>query len=77
MEYGFIGFLIPAKSEMDANNIISQITYILSDSECDLSNAYCIAGIPVFDDVAVFGKDLEQLLAKYQQKLHNMIDKES
>ena len=76
MEYGFVGFLIPAKSENDANNIISQIDCVIADSECDLSNAYCIAGIPVLDDVAVFGKDLEQLLANYQQKLHNMIDKE-
>jgi hypothetical protein len=77
MEYGFIGFLIPAKSEMDANNIISQITYILSDSECDLSGSYCIAGIPVLDDVAAFGKDLEQLLAKYNLITHNHIETEN
>ena len=77
MEYGFIGFLIPAKSEMDANNIISQITYILSDSECDLSGSYCIAGIPVLDDVVAFGKDLEQLLAKYNLITHNHIETEN
>ena len=73
MEYGFIGFLIPAKSEKDANNIISQIDCVIADSECDLSNAYSIAGIPVFDDINAFCKDFEQLLAKYSQKLHNNI----
>ena len=73
MEYGFVGFLIPAKSENDANNIISQIDCIIADSECDLSNAYGIAGIPVIDDINAFCKDFEQLLAKYSQKLHNNI----
>ena len=76
MEYGFVGLLIPAKSENDANNIICQIDCILADSECDLSNAYSIAGIPVIDDIKAFCKDFEQLLAKYSQKLHNMIDEE-
>ena len=76
MEYGFVGFLIPTKSENDANNIICQIDCILADSECDLSNAYSIAGIPVIDDIKAFCKDFEQLLAKYSQKLHNMIDEE-
>ena len=76
MEYGFIGFLIPAKSENDANNIISQINCVIADSECDLSNAYGIAGIPVIDDINAFCKDFEQLLAKYSQKLHNMINEE-
>lgn len=73
MEYGFVGFLIPSKSENDANNIISQIDYIIADSECDLSNAYSIAGIPVIDDINAFCKDFEQFLAKYSQKLHNNI----
>ena len=54
MEYGFVGFLIPAKSENDANNIISQIDCIIADSECNLSNAYSIAGIPVIDDINAF-----------------------
>ena len=65
MEYAFIGFLIPAKNEMDANIILNQIEHIVIDSECDLSGSYCIAGIPVLNDVTPFGKDLEQLLAKY------------
>jgi hypothetical protein len=76
MEYSFVGFLIPAKSENDANNIICQIDCIIADSECDLSNAYSIAGIPVIDDINAFCKDFEQFLAKYSQKLHNMIDEE-
>lgn len=76
MEYGFVGFLTPAKSENDANNIISQINYIIANSECNLSNAYNIAGIPVIDDINAFCKDFEQLLAKYSQKLYNMIDEE-
>ena len=73
MEYGFVGFLIPAKSENDANNIISQIDCIIADSECDLSNAYSIASIPAIDNINAFCKDFEQLLAKYSQKLHNNI----
>jgi hypothetical protein len=77
MEYAFIGFLVPAKSEMDANNIISQIEYVIADSECDLSGSYCIAGIPVLDNVAAFGKDLEQLLAKYNLITHNHIETEN
>ena len=76
MEYGFVCFLIPAKSENDANNIISQIDCIIANSECNLSNAYSIAGIPEIDDINAFCKDFEQLLAKYSQKLHNMIDEE-
>ena len=76
MEYGFVGFLIPAKSENDANNIISQIDCIVANSECNLSNAYSIAGIPVIDDINAFCKDFEQLLAKYSQKLYNMIYEE-
>ena len=76
MEYGFVGFLIPAKSENDANNIISQIDCTIVNSECNLSNAYSIAGIPVIDDINAFCKDFEQLLAKYSQKLYNMIDEE-
>ena len=76
MEYGFVGFLIPAKSENDANNIISQIDCTIVNSECNLSNAYSIAGIPVIDDINIFCKDFEQLLAKYSQKLYNMIDEE-
>ena len=76
MENGFVGFLIPAKSENDANNIISQFDCVIADSECDLSNAYSIAGIPVIDDINAFCKDFEQLLAKYSQKLYNMINEE-
>lgn len=76
MEYGFVGFLIPAKSENDANNIISQIDCTIVNSECNLSNAYSIAGIPVIDDINIFCKDFEQLLAKYSQKLYNMIGEE-
>ena len=73
MEYAFVGFLIPALNENDANMIINQIDCILLDSECDLSNAYHIAGIPVLDDVSTFGKDLEQFLAEHSQKLYNNI----
>lgn len=73
MEYGFVGFLIPAKSENDANNIISQIDCIIANSECNLSNAYSIAGIPEIDDINAFCKDFEQLLAKYSQKLYYII----
>ena len=76
MEYGFVGFLIPAKSENDANNIISQVDCTIVISECNLSYAYSIAGIPVIDDINIFCKDFEQLLAKYSQKLYNMIDEE-
>lgn len=77
MEYAFIGFLIPAKNEMDANVILSQIECVIADSECDLSGSYCIAGIPVLDDVVTFGKDLEQLLAKYNLITHNHIETEN
>ena len=77
MEYAFIGFLIPAKNENDANMIIHQIGTILIDSECNLNNSYTIAGIPVLDDVIEFGKDLEQLLAKYNIITHNNIETES
>ena len=72
MEYAFIGFLVPAKDEMDANVILDQIQYSITESECDLSDSYCIVGIPVLDDVAAFGKDLEQLLAKYNLITHNL-----
>ena len=77
MEYAFIGFLVPAKNEMDANVIISQIECVITESECDLSDSYCIAGIPVLDDVVAFGKDLEQLLAKYNLITHNYIETEN
>lgn len=73
MEYAFVGFLIPAKNNNDANIIINQINYILMDSECDLSESYHMAGVPVLDDVSNFGKDFEQFLAKYSQKLCNNI----
>lgn len=76
MEYAFVGFLIPALNTNDANMIINQINCILLDSECNLSGAYQIAGIPVLDDVAKFGKDLEQLLAKYNIITHNAIETE-
>jgi hypothetical protein len=77
MEYAFIGFLVPAKNETDANVILNQIQYIIVDSECDLGDSYCIAGIPVLDDVAAFGNDLEQLLAKYNLITHNHIETEN
>ena len=77
MEYAFIGFLVPAINEMDANVIVNQIRYIIADSECDLSDGYCIAGIPVLDDVVAFGKDLEQLLAKYNLITHNNMETEN
>lgn len=73
MEYAFVGFLIPVLNENDANMIINQIDCILLNSECDLSNAYHIAGIPVLDNVSTFGKDLEQFLAQHSQKLYNNI----
>ena len=76
MQYSFVGFLIPAESEINANNTISKINCILSDSECDLSNAYCMAGIHTIDNMNAFGKDFEQFLAKYSHKLYNMIDEE-
>ena len=68
MEYGFVGFLIPAKNENDANSIINQIDHIIAESECDLSNSYSIAGIPTINNVEAFCKDFEQLLAKYIHK---------
>ena len=77
MEYAFIGFLVPAKNEMDANVILNQIHYIIADSECNLSDSYCIAGIPILDDVVAFGKDLEQLLVKYNLITHNNIETEN
>ena len=61
---------------MDANVILSQIECVLADSECDLSDSYCIAGIPVLDDVAAFGRGLKQLLAKYNLVIHNDIETE-
>ena len=77
MEYAFIGFLVPAKNEMDANVIINQIQCVITDSECDLSGGYCIAGIPVLDDVVAFDKDFEQLLAKYNLITDNHIETEN
>ena len=66
MEYAFIGFLVPAKGNSDANSIICNISNAVFDySECDLSDSYCIAGIPVLDDVAKFGIRLEQFLKQY------------
>lgn len=73
MEYAFVGFLIPALNENDANMIINQVNCILLDSECNLSDAYYLAGIPVLEDVSTFGKDLEKFLETHSQKLYNNI----
>ena len=66
MEYAFIGFLVPAKDNSDANSIICKISNAVFDySKCDLRGAFNIAGIPVLDDVAKFGIGLEQFLKQY------------
>ena len=66
MEYAFIGFLVPAKDNNDANSIIYNISNAVFDySKCDLRGAYTIAGIPVLDDIAKFGIGLEQFLKQY------------
>ena len=72
MEYAFIGFLVPAKDDNDANSIICNIANTVFDySECDLRGAYNIAGIPVLDDVAKFGIGLEQFLKQYNIETEN------
>ena len=66
MEYAFIGFLVPAKDNSDANSIICNISNAVFEySECDLRGAYNIAAIPVLDDKAKFGIGLEQFLKQY------------
>ena len=72
MEYAFIGFLVPAKDNNNANSIISNISNAVFDySECDLRGAYNIAGIPVLSDVAEFGIGLEQFLKQYNIETEN------
>ena len=72
MEYAFIGFLVPAKDNSDANSIICNISNAVFDyGECDLSGAYTIAGIPVLDDVEKFGIGLEQFLKQYNIETEN------
>ena len=72
MEYAFIGFLVPAKDNSDANSIICNISNAVFDySKCDLRGAYNIAGIPVLDDVAKFGIGLEQFLKQYNIETEN------
>ena len=72
MEYAFIGFLVPAKDENNANQIICDIANAVFDnSKCDLRGAYNIAGIPVLDDVAKFGTGLEQFLKQYNIETEN------
>ena len=72
MEYAFIGFLVPAKDNNDANSIICNISNAVFDySECDLRGAYNIAGIPALNDVAEFGIGLEQFLKQYNIEMEN------
>jgi hypothetical protein len=72
MEYAFIGFLVPAKDNNDANNIICNISNAVFDySECNLREAYTIAGIPVLDDIAKFGVGLEQFLKQYNIEMES------
>ena len=72
MEYAFIGFLVPAKDNNDANSIICNISNTVLDySDCDLSKAYHIAGIPILDDVEKFGIGLEQFLKQYNIETEN------
>ena len=72
MEYAFIGFLIPAKDNNDANGIICNISNTVFDySKCDLSGAYNIAGIPVLDNIESFGVGLEQFLKQYNIKMES------
>lgn len=72
MEYAFIGFLVPAKNNSDANSIICNISNAVFDySKCDLCGAYNIAGVPVLDDVAKFGIGLEQFLKQYNIETEN------
>ena len=70
MEYAFIGFLVPAKNNSDANGIICNISNAIFDSS-DLRGAYTIAGIPVLDDVEKFGIGLEQFLKQYNIETEN------
>ena len=72
MEYAFIGFLVPAKDENNANQIICDIANVVFDnSECDLRGAYNIAGIPVLSDVGEFGVGLEQFLKQYNMRMES------
>ena len=66
MEYAFIGFLVPAKDNSDANHIICNVVNTVFDNnECCLCGAYNIAGIPVLDNVEEFGSNLKQFLKQY------------
>ena len=65
MEYAFLGFLVSAKDDNEANNIICKLTNACVDSDCDLSKAYVIAGIPIISDITEFGSELELFLKKY------------
>ena len=65
MEYACFGLLIPAKDDNEANNIICKLTNACIDSDCDLSEAYTIAGIPTISDITEFGSELELFLKKY------------
>ena len=67
MEYAFLGFLVPAKNNNEANNVICKLTNTCIDSDCDLSEAYTIAGIPIISDVTEFGSELELFLKKYMK----------
>ena len=65
MEYACLGFLVPAEDTNEANRIICKLTNACVDSDCDLSEAYTIAGIPNISDITEFGSELELFLKKY------------
>ena len=67
MEYACFGLLIPAKDDDEANNIICKLTNACIDSDCDLSEAYTIVGIPTISDITEFGSELELFLKKYKK----------
>lgn len=65
MEYAFLGFLVPAEDANEANRIICKLTNACADSDCNLSGAYTIAGIPIISNITEFGSELELFLKKY------------
>ena len=67
MEYACFGLLIPVKDDNEANNIICKLTNACVDSDCDLSEAYTIGGIPTISDITEFGSELELFLKKYKK----------
>lgn len=66
MNYAFYGIIVPAKNDIEANQIINNLQFICQNNcQYSLNDSYVIAGLPVIENIEDFNEDLYQFLDKY------------